>query len=93
MAGGITTSEHVTTPFGATLTKTSPNVKAGGKPVALQGSPVTPHGPIPGHGEIPSYMNTSSTTVKINGQGVIRQGDMASCGDSATGKPKIKVGD
>ena len=94
MAGGITTSEHKTTPFNATLTKTSPNVKAGGNPVVLQDSPLTPHGPTPGHGELmPAKMNTSSTSVKINGDGVIRQGDVASCGDSATGNAKIMVGD
>ena len=59
----------------------------------LEGSPLTPHGPIPGHGEIPSFMNTSSISVRINGAGIIRQGDIASCGDSATGNPKILVGD
>tara|TARA_R110000824_G_scaffold392175_2_gene590407 strand:- start:3891 stop:4172 length:282 start_codon:yes stop_codon:yes gene_type:complete len=93
MAGGITTSEHCATPFGAAFQLASPNVKAGGHPVVLESSPLSPHGPIPGHGEIPSFMNTSSTSVRINGAGVIRQGDVASCGDEATGHPKIMVGD
>jgi uncharacterized Zn-binding protein involved in type VI secretion len=93
MAGGITTSEHCTTPFGAGFQLASPNVKAGGYPVVLENSPLLPHGPIPGHGEIPSFMTTSSIKVRINGEGVIRQGDIASCGDVATGNPKIMVGD
>ena len=93
MAGGITTTEHCATPFGANFTLAEPKVNAGGYPVVLEGSPLTPHGPVPGHGEIPSFMSTSSISVRINGNGVIRQGDVASCGDQATGNPKIMVGD
>jgi len=81
-----------TIPFGAMLTIGAPLVRVGGQPIALQGSPLTPHGPIPGHGEVPGFMNQSSLTVRANGKGVVRQGDVASCGDSATGYPTVKAG-
>jgi uncharacterized Zn-binding protein involved in type VI secretion len=93
MPGEITRTTDPTIPFGANLILGSTNVKVGGNPVALQGSPITPHGPIPGHGEVPGIMNQSSLTVKVNGQGVVRQGDIASCGDAATGFPTVRAGD
>ena len=83
----------ITIPFGAILTLGSPNVRVGGESVALQGSPITPHGPIPGHGEVPGFMSQCSFTVRANGQGVIRHGDVASCGDTTTGYPMVRAGD
>ncbi len=81
-----------TIPFGALVTLGSPNVRVGGQPVALAPSPVTPHGPIPGHGELPAFITVGSVTVRANRQSVIRQGDPASCGDSATGFPTVRAG-
>ena len=93
MSKGITRTIDLTTPFGATLTLGSSDVKLEGYSVALQGSPLTPHGPIPGHGELLSIMNQSSLTVKVNGKGVVRAGDVATCGDIATGSSTVTAGD
>jgi len=94
MAGPIARAgTDPTQPFQALLTLGATNVKVGGQPIALQGSPLMPHGPIPGHGEVPAFMYMSSSTVKANGKGVVRQGDVASCGDTATGYPKVTAGD
>ena len=83
-----------TMPFGANLTLGATNVRVGGQPVALANSPLTPHGPIPGHGEVPGFMSQSSITVRANGEGVIREGDAASCGDFASsGVPLVRAGD
>jgi len=82
-----------TSPFGAMLTLGATNVRVGGQPVALANSPLTPHGPIPGHGEVPGFMSGSSITVRANGQGVVRSGDPASCGDFATSTVLVKAGD
>ena len=82
-----------TIPFGAMLTLGAPTVRVGGQPIALVNSPLTPHGPNPGHGEVPGFMSQSSITVRANGQGVVRQGDIASCGDTTTGFPTVRAGD
>ena len=94
MAGKPVTRANLdpTIPWGSFVTIGSPNVRAGGYGVALAPSPLTPHGPIPGHGELPSFINVGSTTVRANGRSIIRQGDVASCGDSATGYALVRVG-
>jgi len=84
--GPITTNINPTFPFGAYPLRFSPNVRIGGSNVVIAPSPLTPHGPIPGHGELmPAFIASGSATVRVNGFGVVRQGDVASCGDQATG--------
>jgi len=75
------------------MTLGASNVNVGGEPVALKGSPLTAHGPVPGHGELmPAFMYAGSTTVKANGKGVVRAGDVSTCLESATGHSKVTAG-
>ncbi len=53
-----------------------------GLPIAVDGQAVTSHGLSPHNTAV---MLTSSDVVFINNSGVIRAGDIATCGDTATG--------
>lgn len=66
---------------GGTMTLGSPNVFINNIPVALTGTPVTPHtqGVIPHIGAV--VVGTTAKTF-INGVSFIRMGDVATCSDS-----------
>lgn len=79
-----------TTPFAAFATLGATNVRVGGQPITLANSPLTPHGVPPK----PGVMTQSSITVRANGQGVVRQGDISSTGEIASsGAPLVRAGD
>tara|TARA_X000001382_G_scaffold39446_1_gene26386 strand:+ start:1784 stop:2059 length:276 start_codon:yes stop_codon:yes gene_type:complete len=86
----ISRTSDPTIPFAAFATLGATNVRVGGQPVTLANSPLTPHGTPPK----PGIMMQSSITVRANGQGIVRQGDVSSTGESATsGSPLVKAGD
>lgn len=86
----ISRTSDPTIPFAAFATLGAANVRVGGQPVTLANSPLTPHGTPPK----PGIMMQSSITVRANGQGIVRQGDVSSTGESATsGSPLVKAGD
>lgn len=60
----------------------SSDVFVNGSKVSLLGDSVAPHGDSPHNN---ATMVGSSSTVFANGIGVVRQGDAASCGHTATG--------
>jgi uncharacterized Zn-binding protein involved in type VI secretion len=64
-------------------------VRFGGFLLAVLGDRVAGHG-LPPHNE--AVMVEASTTFLIGGRGVVRQGDLASCGDAATASSTIDVG-
>jgi len=75
---------------GGTILSGAGNVNVNGMPVALLYSPVAGHGRNKHAGPT---MVRSSNTVKANGRGVVRQGDIASCGHPATGSGNVYAGD
>ena len=54
-----------------------PNVFVNGKPIAVIGTPIAPHGKFPHSG---AKMETGSPNVKAGGFFVCGSGDLASCG-------------
>jgi uncharacterized Zn-binding protein involved in type VI secretion len=66
---------------GGSIIATSLNVFAHGKKIALIGDTVTPHGKTPHNSAV---MVGGSSKVFVNGKGVVRSGDSASCGHVAT---------
>jgi uncharacterized Zn-binding protein involved in type VI secretion len=62
------------------------NVYINGAQVALQGALIKPHGD---HSN--ATMTSSSGSVFVNGVGVVREGDTASCGHVATGSSPISA--
>jgi uncharacterized Zn-binding protein involved in type VI secretion len=62
-----------------------------GQPVVLLNDKVTPHGGSP-HGPKPPTMVEASSFYKINGIGVVREGDLASCKHPSTGGSWYRVG-
>ncbi|WP_366935255.1 PAAR domain-containing protein [Hyphomonas sp.] len=65
-------------------------VTANGQPVAVIGSPITPHDEDPVHIAV---VSTGSTTVTVGGIGVTRLGSVASCGHPQTsGSSTVTVG-
>lgn len=54
---------------------------AEGRPVALDGDPVTPHGTGL---HAAATMQATSTSVIVEGKRVVRSGDSATCGDTVT---------
>lgn len=77
-AGGIITGP----PMAAT-------VLVNGAPAAVLGSLVAPHGTGP---HAAASMIQGSATVFANGLPVCRDGDAASCGDTATGSGDVEAG-
>ena len=61
-------------PGGKIITKAK-NVFIGGKKVAIEGSPVTPHDSDPTH----RATMKASSSVRVNGRKVCRDGDKATC--------------
>lgn len=64
------------------------NVYINGAQVALKGALIKPHGDSP-HSN--AKMVGSSGSVFVNGLGVVRKGDSASCGHVATGSGTISA--
>ena len=65
---------------GGSILASATNVFIRGKKVALIGDQVTPHGKGAHGGAV---MVGGSGKVFVNGKGVVRTGDAASCGDTA----------
>lgn len=74
---------------GGSLIQGSPNVFVNGKPAVRKGDRVAGHGKPPHSGPV---MIGCSSTVIVNGIGVCRAGDRASCGHPATGSPNVSAG-
>lgn len=66
-----------------------PNIRVNGYPVAVVGTAVASHG-TGAHAS--ATMAAGSSVVRANGIAVCRAGDAATCGDLATGDPKISAG-
>ncbi len=67
----------------------APTVVVNGSPIAVKGAAVAGHGLGPHAGPV---MSGSSSTVFANGIEVVRAGDAASCGDTATGSSDVFAG-
>ncbi len=67
----------------------APSVIAEGLPVSCMGDNVTPHGESP-HAK--ATIVTSSKSVFAMGRGVVRMGDVASCGDPVKSVSTVFVG-
>ena len=67
----------------------APTVIAEGLPISCLGDQVTPHGEPP-HSK--ATIIKSSVTVIAMGRGVVRMGDLASCGDTVVSASTVLVG-
>ena len=67
----------------------APTVQVNNYPIAVKGASVAPHG-LPPHSA--AVMVGSSSTVLANNLAVCRAGDVASCGDVATGSSNVSAG-
>lgn len=67
----------------------APTVLAQGSPVSVLGDNVTSHGEPP-HAK--AVIISSSFTVKAMGRGIVRNGDIASCGDTVKSASTVNVG-
>ena len=67
----------------------APTVFAEGAPVSCLGDDVTPHGEPP-HSK--AVIVSSSVTVRAMGRGVVRNSDLASCGDPVISASTVFVG-
>lgn len=68
----------------------APTVFVNGLPGSVIGDDVAPHGPPIPHNS--AKMVTASTSVFIGGKPVVRAGDLASCGHTATGSQNVFAG-
>lgn len=68
-----------------------PTVFVNGSPISTLGDLVTPHPPGPPHSPSPTMIQ-ASTTVFAGGKGVVREGDLASCGHAASGSSNVFAG-
>lgn len=64
----------------------APTVIVNGFPIAVKGAAVAPHGDSP---HASAVMVGSSGDVIANGIPICRSGDLASCGDSASGSSDV----
>lgn len=67
----------------------APTVFVNGKPIAVKGAAVTGHGNGPHSGPV---MSGASGTVYANGIAVVRDGDAATCGHTASGSSDVFAG-
>ena len=75
-------------PGGKIISKAK-NVFVGGKKVAIEGSPVTPHDSDPTH----KATMKASSSVFVNGRRVCRDGDKATCRHSVTSsQSRVRAG-
>ena len=73
---------------GTQLGGTQDFFRVDGQPAVVQGDPVAGHGGAP-HDQ--PVMSESSSFFRVNGIGVCREGDQASCGHPATGRPFFRT--
>jgi uncharacterized Zn-binding protein involved in type VI secretion len=74
---------------GGAITNTQGTVRANGRFVIVDGDPVEAHGP--GVHASPTMVAVSKN-VFIGGKAVVNAGDLATCGDEATGSTDVRVG-
>lgn len=74
---------------GGTILTGSGNVLINGAPAALNGASVQGHGDSPHNA---ASMIASTGTVFINGIAVVRAGDLATCGHTASGSSTVNAG-
>lgn len=67
----------------------SSDVFVNGKSATVSGTPIKPHGKAPHNN---SKLLVGSSTVFVNGKALIRAGDKATCGHSATGSSNVLAG-
>lgn len=67
----------------------APTVRVDGKPIAVQGAVVAPHG---NGAHASATMAGHSATVRATGKFISRAGDAATCGDTATGSSDVRSG-
>lgn len=78
---------------GATITGPGESsVKVNGSSISVKGDSVTPHSPIDTPHMGGPVMVGSSSTVFAGGIAVVRAGDSASCGHSASGSGNVNIG-
>lgn len=78
---------------GATITGPGESsVKVNGSSISVKGDSVTPHSPEDTPHMGGPVMVGSSTTVFAGGIPVVRAGDSASCGHSASGSGNVNIG-
>lgn len=75
---------------GGALIPSQSTVYFNGKLVIVDGDDVTPHG-IGLHGLPPAKM-IGTSMVKIGGKSIVKTGDTATCGHSATGSSTVIIG-
>lgn len=69
-----------------------PTVRVNGSIISVVGDSVTPHPPAPGPHFAGPVMVGKSSTVRAGGKGVVRAGDLASCGHGASGSSNVFAG-
>jgi uncharacterized Zn-binding protein involved in type VI secretion len=74
---------------GGVITNTQTTVRANGRFVIVNGDPVAPHGVGP---HVSATMIADTKNVFIGGKAVVNAGDLATCGDPATGSDDVRVG-
>jgi len=74
---------------GVILNGGNSTVIVNGVPAAVLGSPISGHGDSPHNG---ARMVTGSGSVFVQGISVCRQGDVASCGHTATSSSNVSAG-
>lgn len=68
------------------------SVKVNGSTISVLGDNVTPHNPDDTPHKNGPVMVSASSTVFANGIPVVRAGDSASCGHSASGSGNVNIG-
>ena len=68
------------------------SVRVNGKTISVKGDSVTPHNPKDTPHKASPVMAGSSSTVFAGGRPVVRAGDSASCGHSASGSGNVNIG-
>lgn len=68
------------------------NVKVNGSTISVLGDSVTPHNPPDTPHKGSPVMVSASSTVFAGGIAVVRAGDSASCGHSASGSNNVNIG-
>lgn len=74
---------------GGVIASGSQNVFVNDRPLVRVGDRISGHGSGKHGGPV---MATGSSTVKTNGISTCKQGDVASCGHSATGSDNVRIG-
>lgn len=70
----------------------APSVRVNGSSISVKGDSVTPHNPKDTPHMASPVMVGSSSTVFAGGRPVVRAGDSATCGHSASGSGNVNIG-